>query len=105
MVKRKSFRILALIWSGILVLIIFPFGALILSLKIDALLNLSLFIPFLIRIFLAIISFVNGFFWAIWSNLELYHLGEGSPIPLKNTQTVFLVAGGPYKYSRNPMVF
>ena len=48
---------------------------------------------------------IFGFFWGVWSNLDLFRKGKGSPVPTKSTQTTFLVASGPYKYCRNPMIF
>ncbi|MFX0000341.1 MAG: methyltransferase family protein [Candidatus Hermodarchaeota archaeon] len=75
------------------------------SLYIDSLFNFPKFVPIPINMIIAIILLVNGFFWAIWSNIELYRRGKGSPVPLKGTHTTVLVIKGPYKYTRNPMIF
>ena len=101
----KTKRILALIFSGIYVMIILPIIGIYVSLFVDSLLNFPWIIPFPIDLIIAIIVFIIGLFWAIWSNLTIFTKGEGSPIPLKETQTKLLVMEGPYKYTRNPMVF
>jgi protein-S-isoprenylcysteine O-methyltransferase Ste14 len=62
-------------------------------------------IPFSLNISVAILLLGIGFFFAIWSNFEMYRSDKGSPVPLKETHTAELVIKGPYKYSRNPMVF
>lgn len=98
-------RILALIISGIYVVIILPVIGILVSLYFDSLFNLPDFIPFPINIIIGIIILVNGLFWGIWSNLELYKRGKGSPVPLKGTHTRVVVISGPYKYTRNPMIF
>jgi protein-S-isoprenylcysteine O-methyltransferase Ste14 len=103
--KRLYKRIFALIISGILVVIILPLFAINVSIFIDSLLGISNFIPIPINFLLATLFLINGFFWAIWSNLSIFRIGRGSPVPLKGTQTTVLVVKGPYKYTRNPMVF
>ncbi len=103
--SRRSKRILALVFSGIYVVIVLPVIGILVSLYIDSLFNFPELILFPINIIIGIIILVNGFFWAVWSNLELYKRGKGSPVPLKGTHTTVLVRRGPYKYTRNPMIF
>jgi len=103
--KRKKKRILALIFGGIYVIIILPIIGVSVSLYIDSLLKFPKIIPYPLNIIIAIIILIIGFFWALWSNIELYRRGKGGPIPFKETQTTVLVIIGPYKYTRNPMVF
>jgi protein-S-isoprenylcysteine O-methyltransferase Ste14 len=91
--------------SGIYVVIILPIIAIYVSFFVDSLINVPWIIPFPINLIIAIIAFIVGFFWAIWSNVSLFKKGEGSPVPLKETQTKVLVMEGPYKYTRNPMIF
>ncbi|MFX1391601.1 MAG: methyltransferase family protein [Promethearchaeota archaeon] len=102
---RRTKRILALVFSGIYVVIILPILGVLVSLYLDSIAGLPKFLPFPINVIIAIIVLIFGFFWALWSNLEIFHSGKGSPVPLKGTQTVMLVIKGPYKYTRNPMVF
>jgi protein-S-isoprenylcysteine O-methyltransferase Ste14 len=102
---RTVKRILALLISGIYVVIVLPVIGILVSLYLDSLFGLSEIIPSPINILVAVIFLAIGFFFAIWSNFEIYKTGKGSPVPLKGTHTKELVIKGPYKYSRNPMVF
>ncbi|MFX1436345.1 MAG: methyltransferase family protein, partial [Promethearchaeota archaeon] len=102
---RKFKRILALIISGIYVVILLPIIGILVSLFLDSLFGFPEIIPFPVNIMVAVIFLVFGFFFAIWSNFEIYKTGKGSPVPLKGTHTTELIIKGPYKYSRNPMVF
>jgi len=103
--SRRYKRIFALIWSGLLVVIIVPIIGCIISFNLDNIFGIKIHILFPLNLILALIILCNGFFWAIWSNVELYRIGKGSPVPLPGIQTEFLVAKGPYKYTRNPMIF
>lgn len=98
-------RVGALIGSGFLVVIIFPLIGIIVSLLIDNLFNLPKLIPLPINLIIAFPLLVWGFFWSIWSNYELFKVGKGSPVPLKDVHTIMVVSSGPYKFSRNPMIF
>jgi len=102
---RRFKRILALIISGVYVVIVLPAIGILISFYLDSLFGLSEIIPHQLNILVALIVLIIGFFFAIWSNFEIYRTGKGSPVPLKGTQTTELVTKGPYKYSRNPMVF
>jgi len=102
---RKYKRILALILSGLLVIIILPLISFFVAQYFKFYLNWPEILSFPLNLVIAIIILLFGFFWAGWSNIELYKTGKGTPVPLKSTQTMILVIKGPYKYSRNPMVF
>ena len=103
--KRKVKRVLALIFSGIYVIAVLPVIGILVSLYLDSLIGWPEIIPYPFNLIIAIIILVIGFFFAIWSNIEIFRTGKGSPVPLKGTHTSELVIKGPYKYSRNPMVF
>lgn len=102
---RRSKRILALIFSGIYVIVVLPIIGVIVSLNLDLVFGLPNILPYPVNIIIAILVLIFGLFWAIWSNIEIYKSGKGSPVPLKGTQTTVLVVRGPYKYTRNPMIF
>ena len=103
--ENKEKRIIALIGSGIFVLIILPLIGIIIALFIDNIFRLPQLVVFPINLIVAIPIVVCGFFWGMWSNYELYKVGEGSPIPRKDIHTIKVVTSGPYKYCRNPMIF
>ena len=103
--KRRRKRIVALIVSGTYVLIVLPIIGILISLFLDNLFNFPNLVLFPFNLIIAFILIGIGFFWAIWSNIEIYRKGEGSPVPTKETQTMNLVKTGPYKYCRTPMVF
>ncbi|MFX1380293.1 MAG: methyltransferase family protein [Promethearchaeota archaeon] len=102
---RKIKRILALIFSGIYVVIILPLIGIFVSLYLDTLFSFPRIIPYPINVLVAVIFLLTGLSFAIWANFEIYQTGKGSPVPFKGTHTIELVIKGPYKYSRNPMVF
>jgi len=103
--ETKKKRMIALIGSGIFVVIILPLIGIIIALLIDDLLRLPRLLIFPVNLIVAIPIIAWGFFWSLWSNYELYKVGEGSPIPRKDIHTIKVVTSGPYKYCRNPMIF
>jgi protein-S-isoprenylcysteine O-methyltransferase Ste14 len=103
--SRKKKRIYVLIGSGIYVMIMLPIIGIVVSIAMDNLLNLPKIIPTPYNFFVAPIFLIVGFFWAIWANIEIYKRGNGSPVPFKDTHTLNVVSSGPYKYTRNPMIF
>jgi len=102
---EKKKRIGVLIGSGLLVVIIFPIIGIVVSLLMDNFFNLPKLIPFPFNLIIAIPLLVWGFFWSIWSNYELFKVGKGTPIPIKEVHTIKVVSSGPYKFCRNPMIF
>ena len=62
-----------------------------------------------VRIILSMLLFISGAIFVIWSNVFLLLKGKGGPADFAgisiSPQTKKLVVEGPYKYTRNPMVF
>ncbi|MEN6456369.1 MAG: methyltransferase [Prolixibacteraceae bacterium] len=63
----------------------------------------------IIRYLISSLFLLTGAYFMIWSNVFLFKIGKGGPangfgISI-SPQTKKLVTVGPYKYSRNPMVF
>lgn len=102
---RTKKRIAVLILSGLLVIVILPVIAVYASLQIDSWLNLPRPAPEPFNLIIAAVFLAVGFFWAGWSNVDLFRKGEGTPVPREGTQTRRLVTSGAYRYTRNPMVF
>jgi len=103
--KREKKRILALVISGPFFVVILPLLMSLGAYFLDILLFLPKIIIFPFNLIIGIPLAINGFFWGIWSNVDLYRKGKGSPVPTKDTESIFLVESGPFKYSRNPMTF
>lgn len=103
--KIKVLKLLAFIISGIFVVIGLPFLAYLLSWYIDKHIGIQAFIQFPYNLIIGVIIIAIGMFFALWSNYTLFKKGKGTPVPTKATHTQKVVTKGPYKYSRNPMVF
>ncbi len=79
------------------------------SSRVDALLGLVRFGNSLLRLITAIPVLSFGVFFVLWSNLFLLIRGKGGPADgfgvALSPRTEQLVISGPYRYTRNPMVF
>jgi protein-S-isoprenylcysteine O-methyltransferase Ste14 len=86
-----------------------PLGIYDLSQSIDDLLGLDRFGSSPVRLLLALPLFLLGLSFALWSNLFLLSRGKGGPADgfgvAISPRTEKLVVTGPYRYTRNPMVF
>ena len=86
-----------------------PFGLYELSAGIDGLVGLERFGPPALRFALALPLLLLGLLFVLWSNVSLVTTGRGGPADgfgvAISPRTEKLVASGPYRYTRNPMVF
>ncbi len=58
---------------------------------------------------IALPLFIIGVVFVIWSNMDLFKIGMGGPADILNIaispRSKNLVISGPYRYTKNPMVF
>ncbi len=62
-----------------------------------------------VRLAVALLLGIPGLIFALWSNASLFFQGQGGPTDFFEVEisprTKHLVVTGPYRYTRNPMVF
>lgn len=95
--------------GSLVFIILIPYIIYVFSVTELLILNSVLFVPDLIKYMISIPLFIIGSIFAIWSNVDLFKIGQGGPADLFNIKvsprTKKLVVIGSYKYTRNPMVF
>jgi protein-S-isoprenylcysteine O-methyltransferase Ste14 len=110
MLSRRTFHeILGYVIGGSIFLVLLPYGLFRASVHLDHLIPVQL-IPFpALRLTISIILFVVGLLFGIWSNIIQNVKGKGGPVQFANVEispkTQYLVVTGPYRYTRNPMLF
>lgn len=107
--KKELQQIIGYIIGGLLVLIIIPYGIYSASEYFDPMIGVKLFPVEQFRTAFAIVLFSIGFAFGIWSIVVQNTVGKGGPLQIGNIEispkTQNLVVTGPYKYTRNPMLF
>ena len=89
--------------------VLIPLGLYKVSAAFDARLRTGLINNLTLRAIVSSPIFVIGLIFTIWSNVDLLRIGKGGPTDFFNVavspRTERLVIEGPYRYTRNPMVF
>lgn len=95
--------------GGLLVIGLVPSIIFIITSLLDNLFKLEIIGNSTIRWIIIIILLVIGFIYGIWSIIIQNTIGKGGPLEIGNMEispkTENLVVSGPYKNTRNPMLF
>jgi len=95
--------------GGFLVFGLMPSLIYLVTVLLDNIGRVEIFPNSVFRWIVVSLLFLIGLFYGIWSILIQYRLGKGGPLEVGNVeispQTENLVVSGPYKNTRNPMLF
>lgn len=110
MLDRKTIRdIIGYLIGGLLVLILIPLGLYRASRAYNHVTGMQLIPIASLRVTVAVILSFFGLLFGVWSNVLLNRIGKGGPLEVAGVEvspkTETLVVTGPYKYTRNPMLF
>ena len=101
--------ILGYIVGGLLVIVLVPSIIYIITSLFDNVYRLEIIRNSIIKWIIIIILLVMGIIYGIWSVIIQNTIGEGGPVEIGNIEispkTKNLVVSGPYKNTRNPMLF
>jgi len=101
--------ILGYIVGGLLVIVLVPSIIYIITSLFDIVYRIEIIQNTIIRWIIIIILLVIGLIYGIWSVIIQNTIGQGGPVEIGNIEispkTKNLVVSGPYKYTRNPMLF
>lgn len=107
--NRRLREVIGYAVGAILVWALLPYGIYALSRLVDGLLALPAMLDSPTRSIIALPLAVLGIVFGLWSVIEQRTMGHGGPVQLGNVEispkTRDLVVSGPYKYTRNPMLF
>ena len=106
---RDKKMIIGYIVGGLLVIVLVPSIIYIITSLLDKIYRLELIQNSIIKWIFIIILLVIGLIYGIWSVIIQNTIGQGGPVEIGNIEispkTENLVVSGPYKNTRNPMLF
>jgi protein-S-isoprenylcysteine O-methyltransferase Ste14 len=107
---RKTLQyIISYLIGGALFLVGIPWGLYRVSRAFDHLTGIQLIPISGLRLTLAVVLLLSGLLFAFWSLVVQNTIGQGGPLEAVNMEvspkTQNLVVTGPYRYTRNPMLF
>ena len=101
--------LLGYIVGGLLVIVLVPSIIYIITSLFDTMYRIEIIQNTVIRWIITIILLVIGLIYGIWSVIIQDTIGQGGPLEIGNIEispkTKNLVVSGPYKNTRNPMLF
>ncbi len=101
--------IVGYIVGGLLVIVLAPSIIYTITSLFDNVYRLEIIQNTIIRWIIIIILLAVGLLYGIWSVIVQNTIGQGGPVEIGNIEispkTKNLVVSGPYKYTRNPMLF
>ncbi|NOU19525.1 MAG: isoprenylcysteine carboxylmethyltransferase family protein [Bacteroidales bacterium] len=107
--NKDKKMILGYITGGLLVIGLMPLTIYIITSLLDKIFRLEIIQNSIIRWFSIILLIVIGLIYGIWSIIIQNTIGKGGPVEIGNIEispkTENLVVSGPYKNTRNPMLF
>jgi protein-S-isoprenylcysteine O-methyltransferase Ste14 len=107
--NKDKKMILGYIVGGLLVIVLAPSIIYIITSLFDNVYRLEIIQNSVISWIIIIILLVMGLIYGIWSVIIQNTIGEGGPVEIGNIEispkTKNLVVSGPYKNTRNPMLF
>ena len=107
--NKDKKMILGYIVGGLLVIVLVPSIIYIITSLFDNVYRLEIIQNSIIKWIIIIILLVIGLIYGIWSVIIQNTIGQGGPVEIGNIEispkTKNLVVSGPYKYTRNPMLF
>ena len=100
----KPYQIfMAMLVGPVLALFVMPVFFVLIGKRLDYIFNLGNLFSSHRVVAPSALAFCLGLVWVLWSIFTQRLQGGGTPLPLIPTKTLLVV--GPYKYTRNPMVF
>ena len=105
--ERKM--ILGYIVGGLLVIVLVPSIVWLITTLLDGIYRIEIVPNDILRIVMIIVLLISGLIYGIWSVIIQNTVGKGGPVEIANIEispkTKNLVISGPYKNTRNPMLF
>jgi protein-S-isoprenylcysteine O-methyltransferase Ste14 len=107
--NQNKRMILGYIAGGLLVIVLVPSIIYIITSLFDSVYRIEIIQNTILRWVVIVILLVAGLRYGVWSVIIQNTIGQGGPLEIGNIEispkTKNLVVSGPYKYTRNPMLF